>query len=633
MTNNIIKLLPDHVANQIAAGEVIQRPASVVKELLENSIDAGAGKIQLLIKEAGKSLIQVIDDGSGMGESDARMCFERHATSKISSADDLFNLSTKGFRGEALASIAAIAHVELKSKLRGNELGNKLVIEGSIVQTNEACSVPVGTSLAIKNLFYNIPARRKFLKSNAIETKHIIEEFQRVAFVHPSIEFILINNDQEIFHLESGNFRKRIVDIMGKNYNNRLVPVHEETDIVNISGFVGKPEFAKKVRGEQYFFVNNRFIKNYNLQHAISLAYDELLPKGAHPSFFINIDVNPQDVDINIHPTKTEVKFEDERSIFAILKSTVKQSLSKYAISPSLDFDQETSFNVDPLQKDQVLSPPSVNVNRDFNPFEKSGGQKESSWQRGDSFKQDNYSAPSTKNWESLFDDNNREDEEGALDDYTDFINSVNFEKEKEQSAMPFSNNSENDKIAFIHQIQNRYILTNSANGIFIIHQRRAHERVLFEYFLESLEKTKRFPQQLLFPETIELSPSNFEILNELLPDLAQLGFDINLFGKNTFVINGTPSDIPDLNSKETIEHLLEQYQLNESDFKAKKNFFLAKNMASKIAIQPEQKMQQEEMQHLIEQLLNCKQPTINPAGKSVIFELKAMDLIQYFGN
>jgi DNA mismatch repair protein MutL len=605
--SGVIKLLPDHVANQIAAGEVIQRPASVVKELLENSIDAGAKKIQLIIKDAGKTLIQVIDNGSGMSAIDALMCFERHATSKIQNADDLFNIGTKGFRGEALASIAAIAHITLKSKQAENELGANIIMEGSIVKSNEPCACPDGTSIEVKNLFYNVPARRKFLKSNAVETKHIIEEFQRVAFVHPSIEFILVHNDQEIFNLEKGNFRKRIVDIMGKSYNERLVPIEEDTDIIKVSGFICKPEYARKSRGEQYFFVNDRFIKNHYFHHAISNAFDELIAHDNHPGYFIQLQVDPSEVDINIHPTKTEVKFQEESAIYAILKAATRKSLNKFSIAPTLDFNQEMSF--DTPRPTGNVSAPEIKVDKSFNPF-----REEKDWERGASFQ-----SPSG-NWEKLFE----EDQNPA--DFNDFLSQVHFEKQHEQGQIQTEN-----EFPFIIQFGGNYILTSRNHELMIIDQRKAHERVLYEFLIEAQAFDQRKSQQLLFPETIELTPQGTVILEELLPELNKMGFDIAPFGPNTFTINGTPSDLVEIDVKDTLEHLVEQFQLHEKSFKEKKEQSLAKNMATKIAVKGGQKLQKEEMEHLVKELFACDQPYKSPSGKNIIFAIQTEDLIKYF--
>ncbi len=621
---SIIQLLPDHVANQIAAGEVIQRPASVVKELLENSIDAGSGKIQLLIKEAGRSLIQVIDDGSGMSPSDARMCFERHATSKISSADDLFNLHTKGFRGEAMASIAAIAHIELITKMDEEDLGTKIIMEGSEVIENESCSSATGTSIAVKNLFYNVPARRKFLKTNAIEFKHIVEEFIRVALAHPSISFSLHHNDQLVYFLESGSLKRRLVDLLGKAYENKLVPIEEQTDIVNLTGYIIKPDFCKKTRGEQYFFANNRFIKNFNLNHAVVLAYEQLIPHGTHPGYFIFLEVNPNEIDINIHPTKTEVKFEDERSIFAILKSSIHQSLSKYALKPTLDFEQENSFDVAPVKKGDVINVPDIKVNKTFNPFE-TDRNKEKSWEKGGGSLQ----TKSKQNWESLFEKNNSS--KNFFDNEIQ-TTSIQFEQEETPQELNLAF-EEKPKIVFYQQISQKFILTNHTKGFAIIHQRRAHERILFDYFIKSFGSYKRPSQQTLFPETLELNPQFLAVLEEILPQLQILGFDINPFGPNTYVINGTPADIPNIQAKETIEFLLEQYLLNEKDFKSKSDFYIAKSMASKIAIKTGHTLQNEEIKQLLEELYLCENQNTSPSGKKIKILFEENEITKLFGN
>lgn len=619
MTQNIIQLLPDHVANQIAAGEVIQRPASVVKELIENAVDSGAGSIQLIIQDAGKTLIQVIDDGSGMGASDAQMCFERHATSKITSAEDLFLLKSKGFRGEALASIAAIAHIELKTRLAQNELGTHIVNEGSAINTNEPCSCSVGTSISVKNLFYNVPARRKFLKSDAAEMKHVIEEFIRVALVHPSIAFSLTHNAQEIHQLESGPLKRRIVDIFGKSYESKLVPIKESTEIVAIEGFVVKPEYAKRSRGEQYFFANQRFIKSYSLNQSVHLAFDNLLPQGTFAGFFIYLNVDPQCIDVNIHPTKTEVKFEDEKAIFAILKSAVKQALSRYAVAPSLDFEVESSFNIEGNPSDNAYQNPAIKVNPDFNPFKQ---QKTAAWEKGKSF--GNTPTNFTQNWQELFTDNTK-------DTPSNSIHELNFEDTETPVQQNFNYGETTNNFKIIQQLFHKYILVFFQNALYVVQQRRAHERVLFDYFNAQLQNSHTKIQQSLFPDTLEVNAKEASVLSVLLPDLKLLGFDINPFGKNTYVINGTPADIPGIDAKSAIEHLIEQYQLNESDFKQKRSYYLAKNMASKVAIASGQKLQREEMEELIHSLLQSTHPQISPIGKRIWVKYDEKDLLNLF--
>ena len=622
---NVINLLPDAVANQIAAGEVIQRPASVVKELMENSIDSGATQVELIIKDAGKTLVQVIDNGCGMTEQDARMSFERHATSKINTAQDLFSLCTKGFRGEALASICAVAHVEMKTRRQKDELGFHLINEGSKVTTQEATSAPQGTSIAVKNLFFNIPARRKFLKSNSVETRHIIDEFQRVALIHPEIDFILVNNDAEVYRLEKGNFRQRIVSIFGKSFDERLVPINEDTDIVGISGFIGKPEFAKKTRGEQYFFVNKRFIKNHYLNHAISQAMDDLLPPKAYPTYFIQLEIDPAEVDINIHPTKTEIKFGDEKSIYAILRAATKQSLNKFKVAPTLDFDQETSFNTYNPTPTVPLSEPKVQVNPGFNPFDEEAENevKKQSWSSGANFK----SSPSKASfdWKNLYED----DKELKNENFDDLFGEIEFEEEHEQKPLIEENNNE---VAFVKQIYGQFIQTFHNGELIFVDQRRAHERVLYEYFKGSMEDQKNASQQLLFPESISLQASDAVLLKSVLPELQQMGIDINEFGPNDFVVNGLPADLHELNAKQLIEQLIEQFKINGDEIKIDKREALAKNLSRNIAIKRGVKMEEEEMKGLIQQLFLSNSPFINPAGKPTFFNFTAEEINNKLG-
>ncbi|MFZ9846805.1 MAG: DNA mismatch repair endonuclease MutL [Flavobacteriales bacterium] len=593
--SDIIKLLPDSVANQIAAGEVVQRPASVVKELLENAIDSGATNIQLIVKDAGKTLIQVIDNGKGMSDTDARMSFERHATSKIKSADDLFCILTKGFRGEALASIAAIAHVDLKTKQEGKELGTHLRIEGSKFIDQFPCATSEGTSMSVKNLFYNVPARRKFLKTDSVETKHIIDEFQRVALIHPDIAFSYYNNDDEMYHLERGTFRQRIVAMMGASYNQRLVPVEEDTNtIVKVSGFIGKPEFAKKTRGEQFFFVNGRFIKNNYLGHAVSTAFDELLGKDAFPSYFIHLEVDPASIDINIHPTKTEIKFEDERSVYAIVRAAVKMALSKYSVAPSLDFERETLFDNAPEPKiGDVLSAPQIKVDHNYNPFKE---------------RTDHQHREVKQQWEELY--------------------KVDMPQKVEQERAVFEEKKE--EVSFMHQFRNKYILTSFGEGLLIIDQHRAHKRILFEYFYDLLENNQGASQQILFPESIEMNPSDFALMQDLEEDFKNIGFDITPFGKSTYVVNGLPADIKDANPKSLLEGLLEEFKENQSN-KLDRRENLAKSLANQTALKSGQKLQKEEMQMLVSELFMCEKPTVDPSGNKVLWNIDHDELMNNF--
>ncbi|MEW6468941.1 MAG: DNA mismatch repair endonuclease MutL [Bacteroidota bacterium] len=602
---DIIRLLPDSVANQIAAGEVIQRPASAVKELLENSVDAGASLIRLVVKDAGRTLIQVIDNGKGMSETDARMSFERHATSKIRNADDLFNIRTKGFRGEALASIGAIAQVELRTKQHGEALGTLLVVEGSEVKTQEPCNCAEGTSFSVKNLFYNVPARRNFLKTDAVELRHIIEEFQRVALPHHNIGFSLHHNNTELFNLAPCNLRQRIAQIFGSNYNERVVPVEEETSIVKIKGFIGKPEFARRTRGEQYFFINERFIRNAYLHHAVQMAYEELLPQDSFPSYFILMEVEPKSIDINIHPTKTEVKFEDEKFIYSILRSAVKRSLGKYNISPTLDFEQETSFNVPPLPKDKTIHAPVISVNPNYNPFAKEELDK----------------IPSSKEFlKSKFAEKYFSPQTAQGTGEKEFGQHV--EKGLEEGAEQKKKN---------HQLHGRYILSHIKSGFMIIDQHAAHERILYERFSDMLEKQKAHSQQLLFPQHITFNQSDFELAKELLSEMRALGFDIEEFGKSTFIVQGVPAIVPENNARQLLENLMEQYKQNLTGLKFEKRESLARAMAQHTAIRPGKTLSEQEMDALVDELFACKMPYSSPSGNPTLITFSLEDLEKRF--
>jgi len=615
--SDIIKLLPDAVANQIAAGEVIQRPASAVKELLENAIDAGADNISLVIKDAGKALIQVIDNGFGMSETDARLSFERHATSKIKSADDLFNLSTKGFRGEALASIAAIAQVVLKTKVEGNDLGTEILIEGSEVKEQEGCNCAKGTSFSIKNLFYNVPARRNFLKSNPVEIKHIIEEFQRVAMVHADISFSMYNNGNEVFNLKKGSFRQRIVGVFGEKYNQKLVPVEENTNIISIKGFVSKPEFAKKTRGEQYFFVNDRFIKNSYLNHAVNNAFDQLLSKDQHPSYFLKLMIDPSKIDINIHPTKTEIKFEDERAIYAIIRTAVKQGLGKNNITPTLDFEQESSFNVPLMRSSEPIKVPTIKVNTAYNPFSPKGSPPPRS------------KPQSTKNWESLYSSFEQETEPLIPNADEGMLEAAPVEQQQVISSSWEDEDYEEQQTLI--QLHNKFILGQLKSGSLIIDQERAHTRILFEQYIKNFALGKGATQQLLFPETLDFTSADAELLNELQLEIKTLGFDFDKMGKNSFVVSGIPTEFKAQDIKKTIEGLLEQFKLNESELKLKKHENLAISMARSASIRSGKKLSYEEMKALVDQLFACEMPYSLPNGKPTIITLNLDDLNQQF--
>lgn len=608
--SNLIKLLPDSVANQIAAGEVVQRPASAVKELLENSIDSGATRVQLILKDAGKTLIQVIDNGCGMGETDARMCFERHATSKIKETNDLFSIRTKGFRGEAMASIAAVAQVELKTKLHEEELGTKIEIEGSKLITQEPVQTKSGTSIAIKNLFFNIPARRNFLKSNPVETRHIIDEFQRVALTHPEVSFSMNHNGVETFNLPTGTLRQRIVNVFGKRFNQSLVPIDEKTSIMNLTGFIGKPEFAKKTRGEQFFFVNKRFIKNGYLHFAVMNAYQDLIPNKSYPSYFIYMEMDPSSIDINIHPTKTEIKFEDEKSIYAILNSAVKQSIGKYQVAPSLDFEQETSFNVEPLIGKKEIKIPQIKVNPAFNPFDEKPQKKMTGG--GSVVKKE---AP-------------KRDEVDALQQFyaqNRNLRLVENQEDKEPELLPIVSDKK------IFQIHNRYIYSQIKSGYILIDQQKAHERILYERFSYSIQNHSIASQQELFPIQLEFSSSNFALLKEIWEEIQLLGFDIAEFGKNTISINGVPSGLKETEYQNSFEKILEQVKNNQDKLNLDLKESLVRAMSFNMSIKKGKKLTELEMNTLIDELFACSQPEYAPNGKKTYLTVTLDELEKLF--
>lgn len=608
---DIIHLLPDAVANQIAAGEVVQRPASAVKELLENAIDAGADKIQLVIKDAGKALIQIVDNGCGMSVTDARMCFERHATSKVKKAEDLFAIRTMGFRGEAMASIAAIAQVEMKTRRHEDEIGTCISIEGAQVVAQEPVATAAGTQISIKNLFFNTPARRNFLKSNPVEMRHIIDEFQRVALAYPAVFFSLHHDGTEIFNLPKGNLKQRIVHLFGNNYNERLVPVEEETTIINLKGYIGKPAFAKKTRGEQFFFVNNRFIKDPYLNHAVSSAFEDLLPDDSYPLYVLFIEIDPAKIDVNVHPTKTEIKYLDEKSIYAILKSAVKRSIGRYNIAPTLDFDQETGFSNMITQKAvEDIVPPSINFNPDFNPF-----ASDSSSTSGYSSSPRNYDAkPSAKNWGSLYE--------------------ITDQPVVEQTSIyaEDSHEIETSKKQYM-QLHNRYIVSQIKSGLMVIDQQMAHERILYERFLVHLDDRKGASQQSLFPQTITLNANDFELAKSLLDDIKSLGFDVREFGKNTLVVEGVPVDLgsSSINETQLFEQLIEGFKNTQQELKLSKRDRLARSLAKNSAIKAGTALAQEEMNTLIDELFACKTPNFSVSGKPVIQTITLAELDKKF--
>ncbi|MCL3779951.1 DNA mismatch repair endonuclease MutL [Prolixibacteraceae bacterium JC049] len=634
---DIIQLLPDSVANQIAAGEVIQRPASVVKELIENAIDAGSSSIKINIKDAGKTLIQITDDGAGMSETDARMAFERHATSKIKRADDLFAIRTMGFRGEALASIAAIAEVELKTKQSHNELGTLIRISGSEVECQEPVSCGNGTNFMVKNLFFNVPARRKFLKANSTEFRHIVNEFQRVALANPELAFSLYHNDSVVYDLPSENLKRRVVHIFGKNMNNRLIPLNVDTDVVKISGYVGQPKYAKKRFGEQFFFVNHRYMKHPYFHKAVMQAFEKLVPADTIPSYFINFEIDPASIDINIHPTKTEIKFEDEQVIFQFIIAALRESLGKYNEVPSIDFDQRGNFDIPVAgHSEESTVAPTVEVNTAYNPFEQEQKAPASSW--GGSQKQ---TVPS--NWDDMYvglehiapDPINTPTDQAAEVgfDESDFAMGGEFEGIGSQQSLVDQNSEFGETYQQSHflQLKGKYILTPVKSGLMVIDQRRAHERILFEQFMGVLQNEGAASQQQLFPQSVELDPASSILLGELMPDLYALGFEMREVDENVFSINGVPAVLGNIHPGDIIGELLAYYQETEGDIIEKTHEKIAQALASASAINYGQELEAQEVRELVDGIFSCVVPNFSPSGKPIINIVQIDDLEKMF--
>lgn len=618
---DIIRLLPDNIANQIAAGEVIQRPASAVKELLENSIDSGATHIKLLVKQAGKSLVQVIDNGCGMSETDARMSFEKHATSKIRAAEDLFNIRTMGFRGEALASIAAIAQVELRTRQTGEALGTCIEIEGMKVLKQEPCQTPEGTSIAMKNLFFNVPARRNFLKSDTVELKNILEEFQRIALAHPKIGFQLYNNDYEMYHLKAGNLKQRIVALFGDNYAEKIVPVEEKSYALHVYGFTGKPEFSKKTRGEQFIFVNNRFIKSPYLNHAVSMAFDQMLPQGSHPFYVLFLDIDPSKIDINVHPAKNEIKFEDEKLVYTFVNLGVKHALGAYSVSPTLDFNQEHHLNngsaFDQQPRTWLEITQHAAQTKDAKKFAPPSNFQ-SLTKREDN---------NLKNWEHAFDTVGKTDFRRPMSD-------ENAEDTLPSDSGHRTSDTESYKEAVPpHQIQRRYIVSQIKSGFILIDQQAAHERIMFERYLKLLDRNKNESQRQLFPQNLDLNALDTQVLLQILPEINNLGFDIQEFGKNSFVIHGFPADILQGDEKKMIEELIEQFKMNSQVTKLSKRENLAKSLAYSSSIKAGKKLSVEEMKALIDELFACENAFTAPNGRFTFITLSNDELDKRFEN
>ncbi|QCR24593.1 DNA mismatch repair endonuclease MutL [Pontibacter sp. SGAir0037] len=601
---DIIHLLPDYLANQIAAGEVVQRPASVVKELLENAIDAQATNVQLIVKEAGKQLVQVVDNGIGMSETDARMCFERHATSKISSTEDLFRIRTMGFRGEAMASIGAVAQVELKTRQHTAEAGTRLLVEGSAVVAQEPVVAPAGTSISVKNLFYNVPARRNFLKTNAVEMRHILDEFQRVALAYPEVAMSLYHNDTEIFNLPVTKLSQRIVGVFGNNYKEQMAYCEEDTSFLSVKGYIGKPEYAKKTRGEQFFFVNNRFIKSGYLHHAVMMAFEGLLPKDNYPFYVLFIELDPEKIDINVHPTKTEIKFEDEKTVYAIVHAAVKKSLGLHNIAPSLDFQSDVNFA--PLQPIRLQS-----VRSEFE----------------EDYKFPGFNVPaspkrvSSKGWEEL---------------YEPLKQQMPAEEERitSSSGMGLLDDAFAESPAAVNktlQVHQKYLLVQVKSGIMVIDQQAAQERILYEKYIGSPQKKAVASQTLLFPQTVELSPADAVLLKELAVEFRELGFQFEDFGGNTIILNAIPADVQAANEKELLEELIEQYKNNLATLKLDKRENLARAMAKRLASKLQSRMSDLEMNSLVDRLFACQVPYYTPGGQKTLVIMELSQLHELF--
>ena len=600
---DVIKLLPDSVANQIAAGEVIQRPASAVKELMENALDAGATQIDLVVKDAGKALIMVVDNGCGMSETDARLCFERHATSKISKAEDLFSIRTMGFRGEALASIAAIAQVELKTRRKEDEVGVKIINEGSVIKEQTLVPMAVGTSFTIKNLFFNVPARRNFLKSPAAEMRHVMEEFTRVSLMHPEVGFTFTSDGKEQFHLYPGNLKQRIMGLFGNSYDEKLLPVHQDTDRVSIHGYIVKAECAKKTRGEQYFFVNKRFIKHPYLHHAIENAFMEMIPKDSFPGYFLDIEVDPADIDVNIHPTKTEVNFMDVKLVYAIIHAAVRKAIGQNNLSPLIDFEEPANLGFDfgeVVKSSNPIVQPAVPIDPTYNPFRQNKEFNKSSFGGG-------HLAPEQKgdpgDWRLLYGER------------------VDTESPVEEKPV------ESDQKSHYIQLNQSYIIATVKSGILVIDQHLAHFRILFEKFLKEMENHTGHSQQELFPHPFTLNVNDASVFHEMLPELEGLGFALEQVNPTTFVINGIPADITDEDSVTLLEKMLDNYKINRTDLQLERKLGIAKTMASQLAVKAPSALSELEMRNIVDQLFGCNVAEIAPDGKR-IYVLITLDKI-----
>ncbi|MDR1182519.1 MAG: DNA mismatch repair endonuclease MutL [Bacteroidales bacterium] len=617
--SDIINVLPDNIANQIAAGEVIQRAASVVKELVENSVDAGATHIDVIIKNAGKTLIQINDNGCGMSETDARLCFERHATSKIKSADDLFNLHTKGFRGEALASIAAIAHVELRTRHVSSEIGTSIVLEGSKCKEQTPCTIEQGTSFLVKNLFFNVPARRNFLKSDNVEYSHIHEEFLRIAYVHPKIAFTLYHNDKLEYNLPISTLKQRIINILGNHSKERLIAAEQASNIINISGFIGKPEFAKKTRGNQYMFVNDRFIKHPYFHHAVASAFEGVIPAKHYPTYFIYFDIDPQLIDVNIHPTKTEIKFQDEKIIYSILMATVKHAIG--SLNLGIDFENISPIDFSAVPQKGIPQQPTLTVNPDYNPFHSS---KQKSTSSGHGHFSSVKPATTDERWKRIYE---------SIQENTP-VESTEHNEETQTVIKSIIDEQEDTHVEQLAAFQTlyKYIVARIKSGFIVINKEAALERILYERYNRYLSGNAQNSQKLIFPETLTFSPQNSDIVNDLLKELNNLGFDMEPFGKNTFILNGVPIDLLEDNAQETIEQLLESYKNNLLSLKISKKNNIAHSLARSVGKKKNKYLSEEEIQSLIGELFASESPHISPSGKKICITFKEKEMMQLFG-
>lgn len=621
--SDIIQLLPDSVANQIAAGEVIQRPASVVKELVENAIDAGASNINVIIVDAGRTSIQVIDDGKGMSETDARLSFERHATSKIRKADDLFSLHTMGFRGEALASIAAVAQIDLKTRMEGEDLGTQLTISGSRFVGQEPCACPVGSNFTVENLFFNVPARRKFLKSNTTELNNIITAFERIVLVYPQISFTLHSNGTELFNLRSCSYRQRIVEVFGKRLNQDLLPIGVDTSLCRIHGFVGKPESARKKVLQQYFFVNERYMKHAYFHKAVMTAFDRLIPQGEQIPYFLYFEVPAENIDVNIHPTKTEIKFENEQAIWQILLASVKEAVGKFNDVPSIDFDTEGKPDIPVFNPNGSTSAPKISFNPQYNPFKQSSQPQRTT---------------NTEGWESLYAglDTNTETPQtdlfgqedtpiGNVDNGETIISSV--------ATAPDATAMIEDKSPTHYQYKGSYIMTAVKSGLMIINQHRAHVRILYEAYLRQLSEHKVHSQKVLFPEMVQFSVSDSVILEHILPEMAEMGFQLDNLGGGSYAVNGVPAGIEGLNAVTLITDMVAAAIESGTHVKEEIDHVLALSLARNAAIPQGQVLSNSEMESIVNELFACSNVNYTPSGTPIIAIMQQHDIEHLFDS